>query len=276
MTIELLYWEGCPSHPQALAELRAALGELGRPDAEVTLRRVETEADAERLGFCGSPTIRVDGVDPVPPPADEPTGLTCRVYRLADGRYSPTPDPGLLREGLGATDPPPGRTRCRDDTPPRRRRARLHPARHRRRARPAARPARRRPWSSSRATTAPTRSHGTTASRPSARDYAGRGVRTLQICSNDAERYPRDAPDAMRARVQAGEFSGPYLHDATQEVARAWGARVTPDVFVVDSAGRLAYRGAPDADHRDESLRGRLRCAPRSTPSSRAARSPSR
>ena len=64
------------------------------------MRRVETEADAERLGFCGSPTIRVDGVDPVPPPADEPTGLTCRVYRLADGRYSPTPDPGLLREGL--------------------------------------------------------------------------------------------------------------------------------------------------------------------------------
>jgi peroxiredoxin len=88
-----------------------------------------------------------------------------------------------------------------------------------------------------------------------ARDYAGRGVRTLQICSNDAERYPRDAPEAMRARVQAGEFSSPYLHDTTQEVARAWGARVTPDVFVVDSGGRLAYRGAPDADHRDESLR---------------------
>jgi peroxiredoxin len=87
-----------------------------------------------------------------------------------------------------------------------------------------------------------------------ARDYAGRGVRTLQICSNDAERYPRDAPAAMHARVLAGEFSGPYLHDATQEVARAWGARVTPDVFVVDSGGRLAYRGAPDADYRDESL----------------------
>jgi len=85
-------------------------------------------------------------------------------------------------------------------------------------------------------------------------DYAGRGVRTLQICPNDAERYPRDAPDAMRARVEAGEFAGPYLHDATQEVARAWGARVTPDVFVVDAEGRLAYRGAPDADYRDESL----------------------
>ena len=87
-----------------------------------------------------------------------------------------------------------------------------------------------------------------------ARDYAGRAVRTLQICPNDADRYPRDAPDAMRARVEAGEFAGPYLHDASQEVARAWGARVTPDVYVVDAEGRLAYRGAPDADHRDESL----------------------
>jgi peroxiredoxin len=87
-----------------------------------------------------------------------------------------------------------------------------------------------------------------------ARDYAPRGVRTLQICPNDAERYPRDAPNAMRARVEAGEFAGPYLHDASQEVARAWGARVTPDVYVVDADGRLAYRGAPDADHGDESL----------------------
>src|SRR6478609_7175986 len=87
-----------------------------------------------------------------------------------------------------------------------------------------------------------------------AREYARRDVRTLQICSNDAERYPRDSPEAMRARVQAGEFAGPYLHDATQDVARAWGARVTPDVFVLDASMRLRYRGAPDADHRDEPL----------------------
>jgi hypothetical protein len=100
VTIELLYWEGCPSHPQALADLRAVLAELGRADAAIDLRRVETEREAARLGFAGSPTIRVDGVDPVPPPPGEPTGLTCRVYRHADGRYAPTPDPGLLREGL--------------------------------------------------------------------------------------------------------------------------------------------------------------------------------
>ena len=95
-----------------------------------------------------------------------------------------------------------------------------------------------------------------------ARDYADAGVRMLQISSNDAERYPRDAPAAMAARVRAGEFAGPCLYDATQEVARAWGARVTPDVFVLGGDLRLAYRGAPDADHRNESLNaGWLRAA---------------
>jgi peroxiredoxin len=88
-----------------------------------------------------------------------------------------------------------------------------------------------------------------------ARDYADRGVRLLQINPNDSDRYPRDSPDAMRERVAAGEFAGPYLHDETQEVAHAWGAAVTPDVFVLDGEGRLVYRGAPDADHGDESLR---------------------
>ncbi len=87
-----------------------------------------------------------------------------------------------------------------------------------------------------------------------ARDYGRRGVRTLQICSNDADRYPRDAPAAMKARVEAGEFATPYLHDASQEVARAFGATVTPDVFVLEGDLRLAYRGAPDADYRDASL----------------------
>ena len=87
-----------------------------------------------------------------------------------------------------------------------------------------------------------------------ARDYQEPGVRTLQINANDAERYPSDAPAAMAARVIAGEFAGPYLRDDTQEVARAWGAAVTPDVYVLDGAGRLAYHGAPDADYGDESL----------------------
>jgi thiol-disulfide isomerase/thioredoxin len=86
-----------------------------------------------------------------------------------------------------------------------------------------------------------------------ARDYEGR-ARFLAVNPNDAERYPRDSFDAMRERVEAdGGWPHPYLHDESQEVARAYGARTTPDVFVLDSGGVLRYRGAPDADHRDES-----------------------
>lgn len=87
-----------------------------------------------------------------------------------------------------------------------------------------------------------------------ARDYAERGVRLLYVNSNDAERYPRDSLPAMRERVESGELGAPYLHDESQAVARAWGARTTPDVFVADPAGTLVYRGAPDADHGDPAL----------------------
>lgn len=96
-----------------------------------------------------------------------------------------------------------------------------------------------------------------------ARDYGGRGVRFLAINSNDAERYPHDSLEAMRERVANEAWPHPYLHDESQQVARAWGPQTTPDVFVLDSDLRLRYRGAPDADHDDPSqnaswLRGAL------------------
>lgn len=84
-----------------------------------------------------------------------------------------------------------------------------------------------------------------------AREYAGRGVRFLAVNSNDADRYPADSPEAMAERYDANEWGMPYLHDASQEVASAYGARTTPDLFVFDSTLRLRYRGAPDADYRD-------------------------
>jgi hypothetical protein len=92
--VELLFWAGCPSHPEALADLRAALG--GR--AEVVVREITSDEEAVAERFPGSPTIRVDGDDLFP--SDEPPSLSCRVYRLADGRFSPTPDPGELRAAL--------------------------------------------------------------------------------------------------------------------------------------------------------------------------------
>jgi peroxiredoxin len=85
------------------------------------------------------------------------------------------------------------------------------------------------------------------------RDYAGRGIPFHAVNPNDAERYPRDSYEAMQARVRDdGGWPAPYLYDESQEVARAYGAKTTPDVFVVDAGGTLRYRGAPDADHGDE------------------------
>jgi hypothetical protein len=96
VAVELLYWEGCPSHPEALALLREALGDA----EEVIVREIVSEEQAVAEDFPGSPTIRVDGSDLFP--IDEPPGLTCRIYQLADGRVSPTPDPGELRAALAA------------------------------------------------------------------------------------------------------------------------------------------------------------------------------
>jgi peroxiredoxin len=96
-----------------------------------------------------------------------------------------------------------------------------------------------------------------------ARDYSERGVRFLAINSNDSERYPRDSYEAMQERVRLEEWPLPYLRDERQEVARAYDAQATPDVFVVDADGKLRYRGAPDSDYAEPSqnaawLRGAL------------------
>jgi hypothetical protein len=99
MTVELLWWDGCPSYPDALTELERILREEGI-DADVQLVEVTSDEQARRERFPGSPTVRIDGEDAVTPPDGEPFSLTCRVYRLRDGRISPTPDPEDLREAV--------------------------------------------------------------------------------------------------------------------------------------------------------------------------------
>jgi peroxiredoxin len=99
--------------------------------------------------------------------------------------------------------------------------------------------------------------------RAAAEEYMPRGVRFLGIHANDATRYPADSLEHMRRFVQVHGWPYPYLYDESQVVARALGAEVTPHVFVLDGQQRLAYRGAPGADHRDPSqdaawLRGAL------------------
>ena len=99
MRIELLWWEGCPSHPEALEDLRSVLAEEGLDPGSVELREVETDEQAAREAFPGSPTILIDGRDIVPAEG-KPVSLTCRVYRLRDGRPSPTPDPEDVRAAV--------------------------------------------------------------------------------------------------------------------------------------------------------------------------------
>jgi hypothetical protein len=98
-SIELLWWEGCPSTDDALAILREEVGAVGLDPRSIKVREVATDGDAEREEFVGSPTIRVNGRD-VQPPRREPAGLTCRVYRLRDGRVSPLPDREDVRDTL--------------------------------------------------------------------------------------------------------------------------------------------------------------------------------
>ena len=100
MKIELLWWDGCPSFEEALAELQAVLREEGRDPDAVEVIQIESDEQAERERFPGSPTIRIDGEDALPAGDGEPVGLTCRVYRLRDGRPSPTPDPEDLRDAI--------------------------------------------------------------------------------------------------------------------------------------------------------------------------------
>jgi hypothetical protein len=97
--VELLFWEGCPSHPQALADLREAMDELGLDSDAIEVRHVDTDERAGAEGFVGSPTIRIDGVD-IQHPGDEPTALTCRIYHRRDGRISAVPDPADVRDAL--------------------------------------------------------------------------------------------------------------------------------------------------------------------------------
>lgn len=98
--VVLWTWSGCPSHDDTHARLRSVLDEIGRTDEPIEVRWVETERDATESAFVGSPTIRVRGDDVIPPALDEPFGLTCRVYRTSDGRFSPLPDRTVLSERL--------------------------------------------------------------------------------------------------------------------------------------------------------------------------------
>jgi hypothetical protein len=101
MLVELLWWEGCPSTEETIEIVREQLRLAGADPDALVVREIADEAAAQRESFPGSPTIRVNGVD-VQDPGDQPGGLTCRVYRLRDGRISALPDPADVADALAA------------------------------------------------------------------------------------------------------------------------------------------------------------------------------
>lgn len=99
--VELLWWRGCPSVEQAAELVRTEMDRLGIDSSSLRVREIRDQEQSDREDFVGSPTIRVAGRD-IEDPAEAPRGLTCRVYRLRDGRISALPDRADVAAALAA------------------------------------------------------------------------------------------------------------------------------------------------------------------------------
>ncbi|MBI4756458.1 MAG: thioredoxin family protein [Betaproteobacteria bacterium] len=91
------------------------------------------------------------------------------------------------------------------------------------------------------------------------RDLAGHGVGAIAIMSNDPADYPEDSWDHMARVAREGAFPFPYVLDASQEVAKAYGAVCTPDFFGFNRDLELQYRGRLDASRKDTAPQGARR-----------------
>ena len=78
------------------------------------------------------------------------------------------------------------------------------------------------------------------------REYQARGLAVIAINSNDVEAFPEDGPEGMREEAATAGYTFPYLFDETQEVAKAFRAACTPDLYLFDGGRRLVYRGRFD------------------------------
>jgi peroxiredoxin len=79
-----------------------------------------------------------------------------------------------------------------------------------------------------------------------AREYRSRGLSVVAVNSNDAQAFPDDGPEGMKAEAAEVGYTFPYLYDESQQVARAFRAACTPDLFLFDREGLLVYRGQFD------------------------------
>jgi hypothetical protein len=98
--VEILYFDGCPNHIDLAHHIRSLMAAHQLP-AEVTEHRVDTNDDAQRLAFLGSPTVRINGHDVDPTTYDHDSyGLQCRLYATSDGLRGTPPDSWILNAAL--------------------------------------------------------------------------------------------------------------------------------------------------------------------------------
>jgi len=76
-----------------------------------------------------------------------------------------------------------------------------------------------------------------------AKEYQSKGIGFIAISSNDIEAYPQDGPEMMKAHAEKYGYPFPYLYDETQQVAKAYAAACTPDVYVFDADLKAIYHG---------------------------------
>jgi len=86
------------------------------------------------------------------------------------------------------------------------------------------------------------------------RDYADKSLQLVGICSNDPTDYPDDSPENLKKRWLVKDYRFPYLIDEAQDIAKAYGAVCTPDIFVFDANRKLAYHGQFDNHWKDHNL----------------------
>jgi peroxiredoxin len=252
MRIDFLYWEDCPSHPDALARLRQVLIEEAVSD-DIQIIRIDTQEDAERHRFPGSPTIRFDGVDLQPEGVQGQAMLTCRTYRTEIGRLSPLPTAAMIRHALHTHRQSPKKARRHMMT------LALSEG-----LIPFSLPATDgKPVSPEQYKNTPVLgvvfwcNHCPYVKAWESRmialqkEYAGRGVQFVLISSNDPIKYPDDSFDAMKTLAREKGYPFPYVFDESQDVARAYGATRTPEVFLFDRTRVLRYHGAPDDNFED-------------------------
>ncbi len=80
-----------------------------------------------------------------------------------------------------------------------------------------------------------------------ANEYIQKGIAFIAISSNDIEKYPADSPEQMRVVVKEEGYPFPYLFDETQDIAKAYEAACTPDIYLYDDSLQLVYRGQFDS-----------------------------